>query len=132
MNSLYIIGNLTADPTHRTTPSGVSVCSFTVAVNRRQRREGEPETDFFRVTAWRQLADICGKYLAKGRKVSVVGPVSVSTYKGQDGETRAAMEVTAQDIEFLTPSEKAAVQAQEAPKTDKQTGFVKVDEDLPF
>lgn len=132
MNSLYIIGNLTSDPTHRTTQSGVSVCSFTVAVNRRQRREGEPEADFFRVTAWRQLADVCGKYLAKGRKVSVVGPVSVSTYKGQDGETRASMEVTAQDIEFLTPSEKAAAQAQEAPKTDMQTGFVKMDEDLPF
>lgn len=132
MNSLYIIGNLTADPVHRTTPGGVSVCSFTVAVNRRHRKEGEPEADFFRVTAWRQLADICSRYLAKGRKVSVAGPVGMSTYKGQDGETRAQLEVTAQDIEFLTTSEKAAVQAQEAPKTDRQTGFAKVDEELPF
>ena len=82
MNKLTIIGNLTRDPELRTTASGVNVCSFTVAVNRRNRRDdqnGQPEADFFRVTAWRQLADICSKYLAKGRKVCVVGAVSVHT-----------------------------------------------------
>ena len=62
MNSLNIIGNLTKDPDKRITSNGISVCSFTVAVNRR-REEG---TDFFRVTTWRALADICGKYLGKG------------------------------------------------------------------
>ena len=105
MNKLTIIGNLTRDPELRTTSAGVNVCSFTVAVNRRNRRDdqnGQPEADFFRVTAWRQLADICSKYLAKGRKVCVVGSVSVHTYTGNDGTTRASLEVNADDVEFLS------------------------------
>ena len=88
---LTIIGNLTRDPELRTTSTGVNVCSFTVAVNRRQRSqgaEGQPEADFFRVSAWRQLGEICQKYLAKGRKVAVVGPVTVRSFTANDGSTR--------------------------------------------
>ena len=90
MNKLTIIGNLTRDPELRTTSAGVNVCDFTVAVNRRQRRDaqnGQPEADFFRVSAWRERGELCAKYLAKGRKVCVVGPVSVRTYTGNDGTT---------------------------------------------
>ena len=79
-----------------------------MAVNRRRQQEGQPEADFFRVTAWRGLADNCDKYLAKGRKVAVTGAVSVSTYTAQDGTTRASMEVTADDVEFLTPKEQGS------------------------
>lgn len=108
MNKLTIIGNLTRDPQLRTTQGGVNVCDFTVAVNRRltaqQRQNGQQaEADFFRVTAWRELGDNCSKYLAKGRKVAVIGPVSVQTYTGNDGVTRASLEVTADEVEFLTP-----------------------------
>lgn len=103
MNKLTIIGNLVADPVLRTTNSGLSVCSFKVAVNRRKKVEGQPEADFFQVSVWRQLADLCQKYLAKGRKVCVMGNVSVSTYEGRDGKTYANLDVTADDIEFLTP-----------------------------
>ena len=103
MNKLTIIGCLTRDPELRTTQSGVSVCTFSLAVNRRKTADGQPEADFFRVTAWRQLGENCAKYLAKGRKVCVIGPVSVSTFKGQDGATRASLEVTADDVEFLSP-----------------------------
>ena len=103
MNKLVIIGNLVRDPESRVTQSGISVCTFTVAVNRRRQQEGQPEADFFRVTAWRALGENCAKYLTKGRKVCVIGPVSLSTYTGQDGKTRAQMEVTAEDVEFLTP-----------------------------
>ena len=102
MNKLVIIGNLVRDPESRVTQSGISVCTFTVAVNRRRQQEGQPEADFFRVTAWRGLADICAKYLAKGRKVAVVGSVSLHTYQS-NGETKASMEVNADDVEFLTP-----------------------------
>lgn len=124
MNKLFIIGNLTKDPDSRSTKDGTPVCSFTVAVNR--RKEG---ADFFRVTAWRGLAEICGKYLAKGRKVCVVGSVSVSTYTGQDGQTRASLEVTADDVEFLTPKEDSPTIAE----LDKDTGFVEVSgEKLPW
>ena len=105
MNKLFIVGNLTRDPELRTTQSGISVCSFTVAVNRRRasQDQSQPQADFFRVTAWRALGENCAKYLAKGRKVSVVGSVAVSTYQAQDGSTRAQLEVTADDVEFLTP-----------------------------
>ena len=107
MNKLTIIGTMVRDPEQRVTPSGISVTTFTIACNRKHRQEGQPEADFFRVTAWRQLGENCAKYLAKGRKVCVVGPVSVSTYTGQDGKTRANMEVTAEDVEFLSPREQA-------------------------
>lgn len=125
MNKLMIIGNLTNDPETRTTKDGVCVCSFTVAVNR--RKEG---VDYFRVTAWRQLAEICGKFLTKGRKAAVTGSVSVSTYTTKEGQTRASLDVTADEVEFLTPRDETPVKAPE--KTDRQTGFVQVSEDLPF
>lgn len=112
MNKLTIIGNLTRDPELRTTSQGISVCTFTVAVNRRNTREGQPEADFFRVTAWRQLGENCGKFLAKGRKVAVVGAVSVSTYQANDGSTRAQMEVTADDVEFLSPKDQGYTRAE--------------------
>ena len=112
MNKLTIIGNLTRDPELRVTSQGISVCSFTVAVNRRNAKEGQPEADFFRVTAWRQLGENCGKFLAKGRKVAVVGMVSVSTYQANDGSTRAQMEVTADDVEFLSPKDQGFTRAE--------------------
>ena len=112
-----IIGNLTRDCELRTTATGLSVCTFTVAVNKKTRDGNQPEADFFRVTAWRQLGETCAKYLAKGRKVCVIGPVSVSTYKAQDGSTRASLEVTADDVEFLSPkNEGEAAPAQTAPR----------------
>lgn len=100
MNKAFIVGNLTKDPDTRSTRDGTPVCSFTVAVNR--KKEG---VDYFRVTAWRGLAEICGRYLAKGRKVGVTGSVSVSTYTGQDGQVRASLDLTADDVEFLTPKD---------------------------
>ena len=139
MNKLTIIGNLTRDPELRTTSTGLNVCSFTVAVNRRRSaNSNQPEADFFRVTAWRQLGEICQRYLAKGRKVAVVGSVSVSTYTGNDGTTRATLEVTADDVEFLSSRNDdaaggyaPAAPVQAAPVMEK--GFQEVDdEDLPF
>lgn len=102
MNNLTIIGNLTKEPELRTTSTGINVCSFTVAVNRHRRVEGQPEADFFRVTAWRGLADVCQQYLSKGSKVSVTGSVAVSTYQASDGSTRASLDVTADEVEFLS------------------------------
>ena len=139
MNKLTIIGNLTKDPELRTTQSGVSVCSFTVAVSRKQsaqqRQAGQqPEADFFRVTAWRERGEICGKFLQKGKKVCVIGPVGVSTYDGRDGKTYANLEVTAEEVEFLSPRVSDAPVPEE-PNTDPQTGYQQVEmdtEELPF
>ena len=105
MNKLMIIGNLTRDPERRTLQDGTPVCVFTVAVNRRRARNGEKEqVDFFRVAAWRELGENCAKYLTKGRKVCVTGPVSANAYTGQDGQARASLEVNAQEVEFISPS----------------------------
>ena len=124
INCLMIIGNLTKDPESRITQSGINVCSFTVAVNRR-REEG---TDYFRVTAWRQLAENCAKYLSKGKKVAVVGKVRCVTYTGQDGQVRASMEMNADEVEFLSPKE------QEKPGNEPaNSGYTEVyEDDLPF
>ena len=103
MNKLTIIGNLTANPELRTTSNGVNVCTFTVAVNR--RNGGKNEADFFRVSAWRGLGDTCAKYLSKGKKVCIIGEVSARAYEGNDGTIRASLEVTADEIEFLSPRE---------------------------
>ena len=145
MNKLTIIGNLTRDPELRTTSAGINVCDFTVAVNRPARRDaqsGQPEADFFRVSAWRQLGENCAKFLAKGRKVCVVGPVSVRTYQASDGTTRASLEVTADDVEFLSARNDGDASAgaysapAAAPAAEPQAaapGFTAVETDeLPF
>ena len=142
MNKLTIIGNLTRDPELRATSAGINVCDFTVAVNRRVRRDAQgaqPEADFFRVSAWRQLGENCAKFLAKGRKVCVVGPVSVRTYQASDGSTRASLEVTAEDVEFLSSRNDgdtagAYTAPAAAPAAEPQAaGFTAVETDeLPF
>ena len=126
MNKIFIIGNLCKDPELRATQSGVPVCTFTIAVN--GRKQGAPAT-FFRVTAWRQLGENCNRYLAMGKKVFVSGPVSVSTYTAKDGCARASMEITADDVEFLSPAGTGAENA----TVDEWAGFVPVDDaELPF
>ena len=140
MNKLTIIGNLVKDPELRSTQSGISVCSFTVAVNRKRKQGEEEKADFFRVSAWRELGENCAKWLVKGKKVCVIGPVSVSTYTGQDGHTYANLEVLAQDVEFLTPAgqveregQQTAPQEAQQTQVDTQTGFTAVETDeLPF
>ena len=134
MNKLHIIGNLTADPQSHTTNDGKEVCNFTVAVNRRKKVPNQPEADFFRVAAWGNQAGPCQKYLSKGRKVSVVGPVSVSTYQAQDGSTRASMEVFAEDVEFLPSGGSNTAEQAPAPANDaQQGGYTAVETgELPF
>jgi single-strand DNA-binding protein len=128
MNSLHIIGNITKNPETRTTPSGSTVCSFTVAVNRRQKVQGQPEADFFRVSAWNKLGENCQKYLAKGRKVSVVGSVTVHAYSMQDGKPGASLEVMANDVEFLLSKGEA-----ESNSGTDENGFTQVEaDDLPW
>ena len=80
MNKVYLIGNLTRDPEMRSTSTGIPVCNFSIAVNRRFRnaQTGQQETDFFNIVAWRQLAELCGRYLAKGRKVAVFGSIQTA------------------------------------------------------
>ena len=158
MEKLQIIGNLTRDPELRTTQTGLSVCSFTVAVNQKpskaQREAGQqPPAKFFRVTAWRELGENCAKYLAKGRKVYVDGTINASAYTGQeDGKPHASLEMTANEVEFLSSRGDAQDNGQgagnaaqtpvapqnapypaAAPAAAAPAGFTEVDTDeLPF
>lgn len=106
MNKVYLIGNLTRDPELRATQSGIQVCNFSIAVNRRfADANGNRAVDYFNIVTWRQLADLCSRYLAKGRKVAVCGSIQTRTYQAQDGSTRVAWDIVADEVEFLSPAQ---------------------------
>ena len=142
MNKVVLIGNLTRDPELSETNSGTPVCRFGLAVNRRRSNAGEePQVDFFNVTAWRGLADTIARFTKKGHKVAVVGSIQMRTYEGNDGVKRTAVDVIAQDIEFLTAKNSSssddgfydAPQTQSAPAKKKPTlQSFDDDGDIPF
>ena len=138
MNKIILIGNLTRDPETRTTPSGHSVCNFDIAVN--DRRGGQENTLYFRVAAWDKTGESCQRYLTKGRKVFVAGPLSYRTYQANDGTTRVSLEVNANDVEFLSSRSddqaaggyRPAAPSAPAPMA-QNSGFTAVEtDDLPF
>lgn len=103
MNKITIIGNLTKAPELRSTQAGVNVCGFTVAVNRpKTANNPEPGADYFNVNAWRTLGENCAKFLEKGKKVCIVGRVSLRTWE-KDGKHGASLEVLADEVEFISP-----------------------------
>lgn len=136
MNKHLIIGNLTRDPDTGTTESGINWCRFTVAVNRRGKKDGQPEADFVQVTAWRGLGDTCAKWLKKGKKVACVGESRAHAWMGQDGNPRSQIELTADDVEFLSPGGgREAPTDADAPggPVDPQTGYEQVEpEEKPW
>ena len=129
MNQITLIGHLTADPTTRATPNGVTVCSFTIGVTRsRKDQNGERVSDFFRINTWRQTADFCGKYLTKGSKVVVTGELNLNSFKGKDGNLRYSLDVQADHVENLT--EKPKEQKPTQPKVDEWADISS--KDLPW
>ena len=145
MNKVILIGNLTKDPEMRQTTNGTNVCTLSLAVNRRfkDKTTGETVADFFNVIVWRQLAEICGRYLAKGRKVAVVGELQNRSYEAKDGTKRYVTEVVADEVEFLTPRDQGGAGYGGAPSSSEPyrgesqpvapEGFTDVDDDdLPF
>ena len=133
MNKLTIIGNLTENPQSRavTTSDGSrTVCNFNVATNRVVR--GQKRTTYFRVSCWGKQAENAMKYLLKGRKVAVIGPVEASAYTAQDGSARARLEVQAEEIEYLSSRQDSGEQAP-PPAASDYGQFTEVDDDeLPF
>lgn len=132
MNKAIIIGNLTRDPEYRNVGNeALPCCTFTVAVNKRVKNSDHPQADYFRVTAWRQLADLCASYLAKGRKVCVEGRIGAQAFVDNKGEMRCSLELTAESVEFLTPRGEQP-ESTEAAGADAN-GFTEVDDDeVPF
>ena len=123
LNRIVIIGRLTRDPAMRQTPSGTAVCTFTLAVDRSfKSANGERETDFIPVVAWRQLGETCGRYLAKGKLAAVDGRLQLRRYEDKDGSKRTAAEVIADNVRFLSPKSEPSVNDSEvdlAPPLDE-------------
>ena len=142
MNKIILIGNLTRDPELKTTPNGYSVCEFTIAVNDRRGRNqqnGQDNAQFFRISAWRQLGENCQRYLTKGSKVFVSGPLTARTYQANDGTTRVSLEVQADDVEFLPSARNDGPAGGYSPAPSapapmaQNSGFTAVEtDDLPF
>ncbi len=134
MNKITIIGRLADAPEERSTPSGTTVVRFRIAVNRRFNRD---QTDFIPIVAWRQLGDLCAKYLVKGQQAAVTGELHIENYEDSDGYRRTRAEVVADDVEFLAkPAEQKPAQTPKpapAPvQGDVFSGPYLDDEDLPF
>ncbi|HEX5440890.1 MAG TPA: single-stranded DNA-binding protein [Ktedonobacterales bacterium] len=106
LNKIMLIGNLGRDPELSYTPSGKAIAKFSLAVSRRRRDEsGEQreETQWFNIVAWERLAETCNNYLHKGSKVYIEGRMTSRKYTDKDGVERTAWEVTATEMEMLTP-----------------------------
>ena len=125
MNQVIITGNIASDIEFRTTQSGIATCNFRVAVRRRfANAQGEHETDFLPVVAWRQSAEFLNKYANKGDRCAVCGSVQTRSYDAQDGSKRYVTEIIADSVEVTRKGEK--------PK-GPEDGFKEVDDDdLPF
>jgi len=105
LNRVVLIGRLTRDPELRYTPNGIAVVTLTLAVDRRYtNQQGNRETDFIRIVAWRQLAELCANYLKKGRLAGVDGRLQIRSFDNSEGRRVTVAEVVAEDVRFLEPA----------------------------
>lgn len=148
MNKAILIGRLTKDPEMRTSSSGVSATTFTLAVNRTfTNQNGEKETDFINCVAWRKQAENIAKYCVKGSQVACEGRIQTRSYDAQDGSKRYVTEVIVENCTFLSPSSNSnnkdktgptdseivqAVMNDEDPYKDFGNEVALSDDDLPF
>ena len=136
-NKVILIGNMTADPELRQTPSGVSTCSFSIAVNRRFSKEGEQACDFITIVTWRQQAEFVTRYFKKGKPILVCGSLQTRTWTDKDGNKRYATEV----VSFVGNNE-SNTEAKSQPSTYTPSAYsgsnapnfeeIPNDGDLPF
>lgn len=140
MNQVILIGNLTKDPELNTTTNNISVCKFTLAVNREYTNsDGSRDCDFIPIVTWRNIAENCATYLKKGSKVGICGSIQTRNYEANDGTRRYVTEINANKVEFLNTKsndneEKPQQARQTLPtkkKTDDQLTLLET-EDLPF
>ena len=104
LNTVVLMGRLTADPELRHTSNNIAVTSFTLAVNRSYAKTGtERATDFIDIVAWRNTAEFISKYFSKGQLMAVQGSIQTRTYQDKDGNKRKAFEVIADNVHFAEP-----------------------------
>lgn len=131
LNHITIHGRLTADPELKQTQSGVSVCNFTVAVDRSYKNGEEKQTDFFTVVCWRGLADMVSKYFAKGKEILVGGEMQSRKWQDNEGNNRVSWEIMANGVDFCgNKSDNGGNSAptNSAPKMEE----IAPDDSLPF
>lgn len=139
-NLVVLTGRLTADPELKTTQSGISVTSFSVAVNRPYRTGEEQQTDFINVVAWRKTAEFISKYFKKGNMIGIEGSIQTRKYTDKNGNNRTAFEVVVNNAQFVeSKRDSAASQGSEQPASFSNAGaddFSDLsdvsDDDLPF
>ncbi|MCR8961633.1 single-stranded DNA-binding protein [Brevibacillus halotolerans] len=134
LNRVILIGNLTKDPELRYTPNDVAVTTFTLAINRPYSGAGK-EVDYINIVAWRQLADLCAQYLAKGKKCAVEGRLQTRTYDNKEGRKVYVTEVVAESTEFLSYKDGQAQQSNGQSFNASFSGNKTInitDDDLPF
>ena len=100
MNKVILLGRLTRDPELKTTQSGISVCQFSIAVDRKYKSEGQPQADFINCQAWRKTAEIICNYFSKGSRIALVGQIQTRTYDDKDGKKVYVTEVIVDEVEF--------------------------------
>jgi len=123
VNKIFLIGRLTRDPELRYVPSGQPVANFTLAVDRPFKNgQGERETDFIGVVAWRKSAELVTQYLSKGRLVAVEGRLQIRSYEAQDGAKRKVAEVITDRIQFLDRKNGSGPRAEEPAAVEDETG----------
>ena len=129
MNKVILVGNLTRDPELITTNSGISLCRFTLAVQRRfTSGDGEREADFINIVVWRAQADNCARYLKKGSKAAVSGSIQTRNYENE-GRRVYVTEIAADEVQFLSTKNEDGVDELDDMDFD---ALCPIDEDLPF
>lgn len=134
MNNINIIGNLTREPELTAIDKGATaVCKFGVAVNRRFQKNGERVCDFFNVVVWGKLAESCGKFLSKGKKVAVSGEMQMDRYTNAQGVETVVWNIRADMVEFLPSASKTQHEANDGLTVAQQTELKEIDDEgLPF
>ncbi len=136
MNKVILVGNLARDPEFQTTPTGVSLCRFSIAVQRRfSNAEGNREADFINVVAWRQTAEFVNKFFKKGSRIGIVGSLQSRSYDGNDGTKKFVTEVVADEAEFVGPKQDSTneyTENKQEKTTSKPTLQPVEDDGLPF
>lgn len=131
LNRAVLLGRLTADPELKQTTSGVSVTSFTLAVDRRYKNGEEPQADFIPIVCWRQTAEFVSRYFRKGSPILVCGSIQVRKWTDKDGQNRYATEVVADEVSF-TGSKESDAGVGNAQSETSAYKTLSPDDELPF
>lgn len=141
-NKVILGGRISSEVETKQTPNGVPVCTFSIAVNRKPSKDGQTQADFFNCTAWRQTAELIGKYFKKGSSICVVGSLQNRTWTDNNGQKRYATDIIIDEVQFVdskndaqqTGSSRPTNYMPEAYTSPQMAKFedIKQDVDLPF